>query len=92
MRLPVVASIMLCSTVAFAAPARTEVDADAAARKAKPADVKVTEYDFENDNVSGEALSPDHETVPSRQAMTWSSLISVRAHFIPQMLQMANDV
>ena len=43
-------------------------------------------------SVSGEALSPDHETVPSRQAMTWSSLISVRAHFIPQMLQMANDM
>jgi hypothetical protein len=92
MRLIVIASIMLCSTAAYAAPARTDTDADAAARKAKPTAAKVTEYDFENDDVTGEALSPDHETVPSRQAMRWSSLITVRSHFIPQMLQMANDV
>jgi hypothetical protein len=93
MRLFVIASIMLCSTVAFAAPARTDVDADAAARKAKPANAKVTaEYDFENDDVTGDALSPDHQPIRTRATGTHESMIRLRMHFIPQMLQMANDV
>jgi hypothetical protein len=92
MRLIVIASIMLCSTAAYAAPARTDTDADAAARKAKPVAAKVTEYDFENDDVTGEALSPDHQTVPGSMTRTHASMIKLRAHFIPQLLQMANDV
>lgn len=91
MRLFILASVFFCSTAAYAAPARTDTDADAAARKSK-AGAKLTEYDFENDNVSGDALSPDHQPVRSLTTTTHESMIRLRVHFIPQMLQMANDV
>lgn len=92
MRLLVIASLMLSATAAQAAPARSDADADEAARRARAQSSKVTEYDFENDNVSGEALSPDHQPVHGRKTGTHASMIKLRAHFIPQMLQMANDI
>jgi hypothetical protein len=92
MRFVVLASLMLCSTTAFAAPAAraNHADADEAAFKGTKGDTKV--FDFENDNVSGDALKPDHEGVQSRTQRKWESMIKVRMHFIPQMLQMAHDV
>ena len=92
MRLIVLASLMLCSTAAWAAPAArtSDADADSAALKGTKGATKV--FDFENDNVSGDALKPDHEGVQSRTQTKWESMIKVRMHFIPQMLQMAHDV
>lgn len=92
MRFIVFASLMLSSSVAFAAPAKavTDADADSAALKAGKGNTKV--YDFDNDNVSGDSLKPDHEAVQSRTQKRWESMIKVRMHFIPQMLQMAHDV
>ncbi|MBZ5711164.1 hypothetical protein [Nannocystis pusilla] len=91
MRFVVLASLMLCSTTAFAAPAvKANADADEAAFKGTKGATKV--FDFENDNVSGDALKPDHEGVQSRTQRKWESMIKVRMHFIPQMLQMAHDV
>lgn len=97
MRLIVIATLMLSSTVAWAAPVTADNDADAAARRnAGPekgkSKGKVALYDFENDNVSGDALSPDHEGVKTRPPAKWDSMIKVRMHFIPQLLQMAQDV
>ena len=92
MRLIVLASLMLCSTAAWAAPAAktSDADADAAALKGSKGATKM--FDFKNDNVSGDALKPDHEGVQSRTQRKWESMIKVRMHFIPQMLQMAHDV
>lgn len=92
MRLLMIASLMLFSTAALAAPARSDADADDAARRAKSTSQRVTEYDFENDDVKGDALSPDHEPVQTRRTLAHQSMIQLRMHFIPQMLQMANDV
>jgi hypothetical protein len=93
MRLIVIASLLLASTNAFAAPVPTSADADAAARRAAPAksDVKAI-YDFENDSVSGDALKPDHEVARTRVATKRESMIQLRLHFIPQMLHMAQDI
>ncbi|WAS93115.1 hypothetical protein [Nannocystis punicea] len=91
MRFIVVASLMLCSTAAWAAPAaRTDAEADEAALKGQKGATKM--FDFDNDTVSGDALKPDHEGVQSRTQRKWESMIKVRMHFIPQMLQMAHDV
>lgn len=91
MRFIVFASLLLCSTTAWAAPAaRTDAEADGAALKGKKGATQL--YDFENDTVNSNALKPDHEGVQSRTARKWESMIKVRVHFIPQMLQMAHDV
>lgn len=93
MRLILIASVMLASTAAWAAPAAKDADADAAARRAAAPDSKVAAvYDFENDSVSGDALKPDHEVARSRQPTKRESMIKLRMHFIPQMLHMANDI
>lgn len=87
-----IASIMLFSTAAWAAPA-AETDADSAARRSAAPGSKVSAvYDFEQDQVDGDSLKPDHERIPGRVAQKHESMIKLRSHFIPQMLQMANDV
>ncbi|MDC0721944.1 hypothetical protein [Nannocystis bainbridge] len=91
MRFIVLASLVLCSTTAWAAPAaKTDADADAAARRGQKGATQA--YDFENDTVNSNALKPDHEGVRSQTQRKWESMIKVRVHFIPQMLQMAHDV
>jgi len=93
MRLLLIASLLLSSTSAWAAPAPADHDADAAARRSAPAGAKIAAvYDFEQDEVDGEALRPDHEPIRNRVAISRESMIKVRQHFIPQLLQMANDV
>lgn len=90
MRFIIFASLMLTSAAASAAPAQTDTSAEAAAFKGTRGAVKV--FDFENDTVSGDALKPEGADVQSRPRSNRESMIRVRMHFIPQMLQMANDV
>jgi hypothetical protein len=73
-----------------AAPAKTDVDADASARRGGAG--QTTIYDFENDQVDGEVLSPEGANINATTQKKWKSLITIRPHFIPQMIQMANDV
>ena len=42
--------------------------------------------------VQGEVLSPDGANINAKTQMKWKSLITIRPHFVPQMIQMANDV
>lgn len=93
MRLLVIASLLLASSTALAAPVPAGPDADEAARRAAPAksDVRAV-YDFENDTVGGDALKPDHEVARTRVATKRESMIQLRLHFIPQMLHMAQDI
>lgn len=92
MRLVIIASLFLCSTAAWAAPAK-DTDADAAARRTAAPGAKVAAvYDFEQDQVDGDALKPDHEPIRSIIGQRHQSLIQLRQHFIPQVLQMSNDV
>ena len=83
------ASILLMSTSALAAPAGSG-DADAAANRGSSSGTTV--YDFDDDNVDGELLSPDGANISSRGGTKHASLITIRPHFIPELIRMANDV
>jgi hypothetical protein len=86
-------AVALASSVAVAAPAGGgggDSDADEAARVGEVGGVTV--YDFEDDNVDGELLSPDGANIASRGRTKHASLITIRPHFIPELIKMANDV
>src|SRR5690606_18883063 len=80
---------LFASTTAFAAPA-TDRDADSSANKGKSSGTTV--YDFDDDNVDGELLSPEGANVASRGRTKHASLITIRPHSIPELIKMANDV
>lgn len=82
----------LVSTTAWAGPAPGGGggDADEAARVGEVGGVTV--YDFEDDNVDGELLSPEGANIASRGRTKHASLITIRPHFIPELIKMANDV
>lgn len=82
-------STLFVSTSAYAAPA-SDTDADSAANKGKGGGTTV--YDFDDDNVDGELLSPEGANVASRGRTKHASLITIRPHFIPELIKMANDV
>ena len=49
-------------------------------------------YDFDDDNVDGELLSPEGANIASRTGAKHASLITIRPHFIPELIKMAQDV
>ena len=53
---------------------------------------QVTEYDFEDDLVTGDLVRPDGELVGARRKSKVSSLIRVRKHFIPEMLKSVENL
>lgn len=77
---------LLLSSTAWAAP-----DADSAAMSGSNAD-GVTVYDFEDDDVDGEILSPEGANLSSRGRSKHASMITIRPHFIPELIKMANDI
>jgi hypothetical protein len=82
-------STLSLSTTAWAAPESGQ-DADEAARKGTEGGVTV--YDFDDDNVDGEILSPDGANVNSRARVKHASLINIRPHFLPELIALALDV
>jgi hypothetical protein len=82
------ATVMLASAPAYAQPAGG--DADAAAFKG--AEGGATVYDFEDDNVDGEILSPEGALISSRGRSKHASLITIRPHFIPELIKMSMDI
>ena len=82
---------LFVSSTAVAAPAPNDGDADASANKGKGGS-GTTVYDFDDDNVDGELLSPEGANVASRGRTKHASLITIRPHFIPELIKMANDV
>lgn len=46
-----------------------------------------TEYDFEGDDVTGSLIKPEGENITGRTHGKTSSLIKIRADFIPEMLE-----
>jgi hypothetical protein len=72
---------------AFAAPPK---DADESARVGAKSGSTI--YDFEDDNVDGEVLSPQGANISSRGRNNHASLITIRPHCIQQLIKMANDI
>ncbi len=86
-------ALALAPVTAFAAPARaTPQDADAAARQAPRPGQQTQVYVYDDEQLDGESLRPDHERISQRGVSGHANMISVRMHFIPQLLGMANDV
>ena len=48
---------------------------------------KETTYDFEGDDVEGALVKPDEENITGDQHGKTSSLIKIRADFIPEMIK-----
>lgn len=83
--------ILLALATATQVPvATTDEDADEAARVGKVGGVTV--YDFEDDSVEGELLSPEGANISSRGRAKHASLIKIRPHFIPEMIRLTLDV
>jgi hypothetical protein len=81
----------LIATTASAAPAG-DTDADDAARKDAGGKGGVTVYDFDDDNVDGEVLRPEGANLAARGRVKHASLISIRPHFLRELINMARDV
>jgi hypothetical protein len=77
------------ASLAFAAPA-SDGDADTSAQKGKQGNTTV--YDFEDDNVDGELLSPEGALVAGRGRSKHANMITIRPHFIPELIKMARDI
>lgn len=82
----VFSAAFLLSATAWAAPE----DADSAAMSGQQNGVTV--YDFEDDDVDGEVLSPEGANLSSRGRSKHASMITIRPHFIPELIKMANDI
>lgn len=54
--------------------------------------VSETTYDFEDDLVSGDLVRPDGEQLVVRRRGRRTSLITIREHFIPEMLKSVEDL
>ena len=51
-----------------------------------------TNYDFEDDLVTGDLVRPDGELLSVRRRGNRASLIQIREHFIPEMLKSVEDL
>jgi hypothetical protein len=81
-------AVALWASAAAAAPEGG--DADDAARKGEKGGVTV--YDFDDDNVDGEVLRPEGANLSSRGRVKHASLITIRPHFLRELINMARDV
>ena len=54
--------------------------------------VAETTYDFEDDLVTGDLVRPDGEQLVVRRRGRRTSLITIREHFIPEMLKSVEDL
>jgi RNA polymerase sigma-70 factor (ECF subfamily) len=89
---------MLTTTVAAPAAAKKPKagsewivqDADEAAHKGDDGTTRI--YEFDNDHVGGESLSPDGTILMQRPPTSFGSLIHIRPHFMAELVQLANDV
>lgn len=79
-------AVLLLSAAASAAPADADSSALSGSRDG------VTVYDFDDDDVDGEVLSPDGANLSSRGRSKHASMITIRPHFIPELIKMANDI
>jgi hypothetical protein len=75
---------------AAAKASANDQDADTAACTTN--DEGTTTCSFDNDVVGGAVLKPEGENLAARRDSPWGSLLRVRAHFLPELVRMAQDV
>jgi hypothetical protein len=89
LRLILTLSLALVPVAASAAPAAQKT-ASASASERAPAPSRV--YDFDPDDVDGETLARRGPTSSTGVRRPSQSIITVRPHFIPQLLKIAIDI
>jgi len=82
--------IFLASSAAFSQDAAAPAPAPTAGTGGTAS--QVTEYDFEDDLVTGDLVRPDGELVGARRKAKTSLLIKVRQHFIPEILKSVENL
>lgn len=88
-------SLLLSATFVLAPTAKepaepTSQDADDAALVGQEGQTSV--YEFADDKLTGEHLSPDGSLIPWRRPTTHPSLIDLRGHFMPELVRLALDL
>jgi hypothetical protein len=90
-------TLLLSTTLAFAPQAApraaaptNDVDADEAALKHSDGNVSV--YEFADDTLTGDHLSPEGNLIPWRRPPQHPSLIDLRGHFLPELVRLALDL
>lgn len=90
-------TLLLSATLALAPQATprdeaptNDTDADDAALKSSDGSVSV--YEFADDKLTGEHLSPDGNLIPWRRPPDHPSLIDLRGHFMPELIRLALDL
>ena len=87
-------SLLLSATFMVAPPAEQPTDnnedADQAALVSSEGETSV--YEFADVELTGEHLTPDGDLIPWRQPPRHVSLISLRGHFLPELITLARDV
>ncbi len=68
----------------------TPADADEAALQSSEGGVSV--YEFADDRLTGDQLSPDGDLIPWRAKTHHGSLINLRAHFLPELVRLSLDL
>lgn len=53
---------------------------------------KTKVYDFSGDTIEGDLIKPEGSTVDARDFSKHSSLITIRKHFIPEIIKSAEDL
>jgi hypothetical protein len=89
----IVLAVLLCT--AATATAHAQPKRPARASKAKPASAKPAKsksFVFDGDDVDGDRLSPDGDTITTTDPAKHTSLIRVRTSFIPEILKSAEDL
>jgi hypothetical protein len=76
-------SAVVVAGLAFALPAMAQEGGGFAA---------TTEYNFEDDLVTGDLVRPDGELIGARKKAKVNTLIRVRKHFIPEMLKSVENL
>lgn len=71
-------------------PEATNAEADDAAFKGNDGDVSV--YEFADDTLTGDHLSPDGKLIQFRRPAHHPSLIDLRGHFMPELVRLALDL
>lgn len=87
-RILIASSLLLLSTVAVAQP----VPESGGQTGGGLIYEEETTYDFEDDFVEGSLVRPDGELVTGQRHGKESSLIRIRADFIPEMVQSVEDL
>ncbi|MCA9651549.1 MAG: hypothetical protein H6712_25950 [Myxococcales bacterium] len=88
-------SLLLSATFALAPTAAqpaesTPEEADDAAYVGSEGQTSV--YEFADDTLTGEHLSPDGQLIPWRRPPHHESLIDLRGHFMPELVRLSLDL